>query len=111
MEYRRDLDLALRLADIADTISIRAFRSAQLESRLKHDGGIVTAVDLEIEASMRDELARACPADAVLGEEYGSTGTGPRRWTLDPLDGTAAFAQGDTEWATLISLVEGANPL
>jgi histidinol-phosphatase len=107
LEHRKhDLGVALRLADIADAISMRGFRSVHPDSHWKADGGIVTAADLEIEEALRDELTRTCPQDAILGEEFGSTGKGPRLWTLDPIDGTAGYAQGNTEWATLISLVE-----
>lgn len=42
--------------------------------------------------------------DAVLGEERGQTGAGERRWIIDGIDGTHAFASGTTQWATLIAL-------
>jgi histidinol-phosphatase len=42
----------------------------------------------------------------VVGEEYGRTGTGARRWIVDPIDGTKNFVRGVPVWATLIALME-----
>ncbi|GAA4954258.1 hypothetical protein GCM10023238_21070 [Streptomyces heliomycini] len=33
-------------------------------------------------------------------------GTGPRRWVIDPIDGTKNYVRGVPVWATLISLME-----
>ena len=52
-------------------------------------------------------LRRARPRDAVLGEESGQTGVGPRRWVIDPIDGTKNYVRGVPVWATLIALMDG----
>jgi histidinol-phosphatase len=49
-------------------------------------------------------LARQRPTDAVLGEEYGVRGEGPRQWVVDPIDGTKNFVRGVPVWASLIAL-------
>ena len=49
--------------------------------------------------------------DAVVGEEFGTTGHGPRRWIIDPIDGTKNFVRGVPVWATLIALVDGDDPV
>jgi len=49
-------------------------------------------------------LSRSRPRDAVLGEEFGSSGHGSRRWIIDPIDGTKNFVRGVPVWATLIAL-------
>src|SRR5262249_21852518 len=54
-------------------------------------------------------LFRARRRDAVLGEEFGATGAGPRQWVIDPIDGTKNFVRGVPVWATLIALLEGAE--
>jgi histidinol-phosphatase len=64
----------------------------------------VTEADRDAEKMIREQLARARPDDAVVGEEYGETGSGPRRWILDPIDGTVSYARGVPIWATLIAL-------
>jgi histidinol-phosphatase len=65
----------------------------------------VSEADKQAEELIRSQLQRARPRDAVLGEEYGSQGTGPRRWIIDPIDGTKNYVRGVPVWATLISLV------
>jgi histidinol-phosphatase len=40
-----------------------------------------------------------------MGEEYGTEGTGPRRWVIDPIDGTKNYIRGVPVWASLISLM------
>jgi histidinol-phosphatase len=57
-----------------------------------------------VEQAIRAELASSRPDDAVLGEEDGETGTGPRRWVVDPVDGTKNFVRGVPVWASLIAL-------
>ena len=98
-----DLDLALRLADAAREISLARFRGS-FQRRLKADGSIVTEVDEAVEDELRELLARERPADAILGEERGASGSGERRWIIDAIDGTLSFAAGKTGWGTLIAL-------
>jgi len=100
-----DLDLALGLADVADSISLPRFRSG-LAVETKADLTPVTEADREVERVLRDELAAERPDDAVLGEEQGTSGSGARRWILDPIHGTRHYACGLTVWATLIALQE-----
>lgn len=101
-----DLAIALDLADLADSISMRRFQAPDLESERKANGGVVTEVDLEIETAIRAHLASVCPDDAVTGEEFGTTGDGSRHWLIDPIDGSAAYAEGGHGWSTLIGLVD-----
>jgi histidinol-phosphatase len=103
-----DLALALRLADAADAISSPAFRT-DLRVETKPDLTPVTEVDRKIEAELRRILASERPADAILGEEEGVTGTGTRRWIVDPIDGTRNYTRGIPVWATLIALEEARN--
>lgn len=104
-----DLDLALRLADSADVITRAAFRSSALVVETKADRTPVSEADRAVEERLRSVLAVERPGDRVLGEEYGDTGTGPRRWIVDPIDGTKNFVRNIPAWATLIALeVQGA---
>ncbi len=105
--YTDDLRLALLIADDADSISADRFRAGDLEIHTKPDLTPVTDADRAVEESVRRTLSRARPRDAVTGEEGGSSGWGPRRWIIDPIDGTKNFVRGLPVWATLIALVEG----
>jgi histidinol-phosphatase len=105
--YDADLALALELADEADALSHRRFRAGDLQVETKPDLTPVTDADRGVEELVRTRLAAARPADAVLGEEYGVTDGGPRRWVLDPIDGTKSYARGVPVWATLLALQDG----
>ena len=98
-----ELDLALRLADAADAISMPRFRTG-LVVETKPDLTPVTEADRAVEGELRRLLAAGRPGDAVLGEEGGAAGAGARRWILDPIDGTRNYARGIPVWATLIAL-------
>jgi histidinol-phosphatase len=102
-----DLRVAMRLADIADQISMRSFRSPALDLDRKLDGSPVTRVDRDVELAIRAELDRARPTDGVLGEEFGaSRPNARRRWIVDPIDGTQKYIRGVPLFATLLALEE-----
>ncbi|HEX2836479.1 MAG TPA: histidinol-phosphatase [Thermoanaerobaculia bacterium] len=102
-----DLSLALRLADAADEITLRHFQSATLAVRTKVDMTPVSEADEACERALREILARERPDDAILGEEYGTSGSQTRRWIIDPIDGTKNYVRGIPVYATLIGLAEG----
>jgi histidinol-phosphatase len=97
-----DLRLALELADIADGLSLPAF--GRTTGERKADGSAVSRVDHEIEHRLRARLADAAPKDSVVGEELGAGAPAPRRWILDPLDGTEYFLRRIPTWATMLAL-------
>jgi histidinol-phosphatase len=90
------------------------FRAADLVVETKPDLTPVTEADRAVEEMIRGRLADAHPDDAILGEEFGTTGStrssgSGRRWIVDPIDGTKGYARGIPVWATLIALeVDGA---
>lgn len=78
----------------------------------KSDLSPVTEADRAAEVAIRELIALERPTDAVLGEETGSTGSGARRWFIDPIDGTVNFVRGIPVWATLLGLeVDGTMQL
>ncbi|GAA2545951.1 histidinol-phosphatase [Pseudonocardia hydrocarbonoxydans] len=102
-----DLDLALRMADTADAITLARFRAADLRVDRKPDRTPVTDADTAVEEALRALVTAERPGDAVLGEEEGGTVDGAARgWVLDPIDGTKNFSRGVPVWATLIGLTE-----
>ena len=98
------LAFALSLADAADAIAMRDYRT-DLAVERKDDGTFVTPADREIEALLRERIAEAYPGHAVLGEEQGADGAADAeaRWIVDPIDGTHNFMRGVPIWATLIA--------
>ncbi|MCJ1678049.1 histidinol-phosphatase [Streptomyces sp. APSN-46.1] len=109
-EYDDDLRLALELADAADSATMQRFRALDLKVETKPDMTPVSEADQAAEEIIRAGILAARPDDAILGEEYGLKGTGPRRWVVDPIDGTKNYVRGVPVWATLISLMaQGAD--
>jgi histidinol-phosphatase len=106
-----DLELALRLADVADAIAIARFRSADLSISSKPDRTPVTDADLAVETAIREILSTERPDDGILGEEFGTGGSTERQWIIDPIDGTANFLRGVPNWATLIALSVDGRPV
>ena len=111
MTYQADLELALELADVADAISLQRFRALDLHVETKPDRSPVTDADRSVEQALKEVLARKAPSDALIGEEYGNTGSGSRTWIIDPIDGTANYMRGVPVWATLIALAVDGKPV
>jgi histidinol-phosphatase len=101
-----DLSLAHALADAADEVTTARYLALDLAVETKPDSTPVTDADRAVERELRRLLGRRRPGDAVVGEEFGESGTGARRWVIDPVDGTKNFVRGVPVWATLIALME-----
>lgn len=110
MTYKADLDLAIELANAADEISLARFRALDLHVESKPDRSPVTDADKSVEQAIKKILAEKAPNDALIGEEYGTTGTASRTWIIDPIDGTANYLRGVPVWATLIALAIDGKP-
>ena len=104
---RNDVALALQLADDADALTMERFGALDLHVDTKPDLTPVSDADQAAEESLRNVLRRSRPRDAVLGEESGRSGSGPRCWVIDPIDGTKNYVRGVPVWATLIGLMDG----
>lgn len=108
------LDFAVELAEAAGPIALRYFRAPlEVQNKLA-DGGFdpVTRADREVEAFIRDGIARRFPKHGIIGEEHGRTaGTDAWEWIIDPIDGTRSFISGSPAWGTLIGLMRDQRPL
>lgn len=74
---------------------------------------LVSACDRAVEQNIRSALARACPADLVLGEE-GEQITPPadsRVWIVDPIDGTTNFLRRGGDFAISLALWRAKVPV
>jgi myo-inositol-1(or 4)-monophosphatase len=91
---------------------IRTRRPATV--RAKGDRDSVTDVDLAVERTIRDLLARKTPDISFLGEEEGRSGADGRplqMWAFDPIDGTANYAAGSPLCAVSLALLDDGQPL
>ena len=110
--YADDLNLALTLADAADTITMARFEASDLSVESKPDLTPVSDADTAVEKELREIIAAHYPDDALLGEEFGGDVTfAGRQWVIDPIDGTKNFVRGVPVWATLISLLLDGKPV
>jgi histidinol phosphatase-like enzyme (inositol monophosphatase family) len=113
-ERRALIDTAHALADAARAATLEHFRADSLTAENKLDTHFdpVTVADREAERRMREILAERRPADAILGEEFGSqTGTSGFIWVLDPIDGTRGFLSGTPTWGVLVAVGTDDGPL
>ncbi|MEY4390357.1 MAG: hypothetical protein RLZZ400_100, partial [Actinomycetota bacterium] len=103
-DFAADLELAMRMADAADAISLERFRAQDLKVETKPDASPVTDADRAVELELKRMLAAERPDDAIIGEEFGNSGSSNRTWIIDPIDGTANFMRGVPVWGALIAL-------
>lgn len=101
-----DLELALELADAADTFTRQRYERQDFTLGWKDNRTEVTEADQGTETLIVTRLLAERPDDAIYGEEHGTHGeqSSPWRWVIDPIDGTSGFVRGIPVWATLIAL-------
>lgn len=105
------LEATEALARHAAAVAMRWYRR-DVTVDTKGDGSPVTIADREAEQAARAWLAQRFPADGVMGEEFGVVRPeAPRRWIIDPIDGTKAFVRGVPLWGTLVACCEGETVL
>lgn len=110
-ELKQLLDFSVRLAREAGAITDHYFRGAVSPER-KADNSFVTVADRKAERHIRSSIEQAFPDDAILGEEEGEkAGSSPRRWIIDPIDGTYAFVHRVPFYGVLIGLQVEDEPL
>ncbi len=82
-------------------------RELQIETKSTHTD-LVTQVDKESEARIREIINGVYPNHVVLGEEEGQSAQSTHRWIVDPLDGTTNYAHGFPFYCVSIALeIEG----
>jgi histidinol-phosphatase len=101
------LQAAAEVAEFAASVAMRWYRK-DVAVETKGDGSPVTIADRTAEQEARAWLSQRFPQDGVMGEEFGiERPDAPRRWILDPIDGTKAFVRGVPLWGTLVACCEG----
>ncbi len=100
------LACAVELAIHGGQSTLKYFQSPSVGVERKGDDSPVTVADKEAEQLIRAQLSQRFPADAILGEEFGSqVGTSAYQWIIDPIDGTKSFISGVPLYSTLIGIV------
>lgn len=106
-DLQPDLDLALQLADHADSLTLPKFNARSFVVEWKDNLTEVTEVDRNVESELLAMIRAQRPHHNWYGEEHGKGGDNNAEWTwvIDPIDGTSNFVRGVPVWATLIALV------
>ncbi|MFV0624323.1 inositol monophosphatase family protein [Sphingomonas sp. ac-8] len=111
--------VAALMRDVAERVVMPRHRAlAAHEIVEKSPGELVTCVDREAEARLRDGLDRLGTGARIVGEEacaedpglLDGIGSGAV-WLVDPLDGTANFASGSGAFGIMVALVEEGEPV
>ncbi len=108
--YAAELEFARALA--TETAAIARARAASISPQEKANESFVTDLDLDLERLIRERIAAAYPDDGLTGEEYAAGGgAGPRRWCIDPIDGTGNLVHRLPLWCISIGLLDGDVPV
>src|SRR5947209_15086138 len=103
-EHDHMLRAAVHISRAASGLAAQRFLEGVAVSR-KPDGTEVTPADIEVEELIRSLIAARFPGDGVTGEELEDTpGTTGRRWVIDPIDGTSAFAHRIPAFSVLLAV-------
>jgi len=106
-----DLESALQAVRQAGELALGHFGS-RVKAWRKADGTPVSDVDLAVDNQLRRELARERPRYGWHSEESDAPSEMPQRfWLVDPIDGTAAFLQGNESWCISLALIEDGRPI
>lgn len=101
-----DAEVAVRAA-AAGAAVVRAAYGRDLVRFAKSTLDFATDADIDSEKAILKVLGKACPGDAVLGEETGiHAGIGTRRWLIDPLCGTLNFAARTPLFSVNVTLTD-----
>ena len=104
-------DLALVKGFALEASRIALERASSVTPEEKANSSYVTDLDRDLEQQLRGKLGAAFPDDVITGEEYAdSGGSGPRRWSIDPIDGTGNLVHGLPLWAISIGLIDAGEP-
>lgn len=114
--YERELAIAQDAARTAGAIIKKSYAGLNASDVTeKRANDMVTVVDIESQAAVVDMIRRNFPEDFIVAEENldaavnaGLDPAAPRRWYIDPLDGTTNYIHAYPTFAASIALeVEG----
>ncbi|RVD57495.1 inositol monophosphatase [Mesorhizobium sp. M2D.F.Ca.ET.185.01.1.1] len=102
-----DFEFFRRLAGAAAAETLPGFRTrgaANANNKTDVAYEPVSEAARAAEKAIRGIIAADYPMDAMLGDQFGPSGSGPIQWVIDPINGAKAFRCGLPVWGTLIGL-------
>ena len=109
---RPAVNVAVRAARAAGAVILRYMNridSIKVEEKARMD--FASEVDRLAEAEIVRELKRAFPDHSILAEEGGRSGTAPKQWVIDPLDGTHNYLRGFPHFCVSIGFLDHGDPV
>jgi myo-inositol-1(or 4)-monophosphatase len=116
MNLKKELETAVNAAREAGTIIRKSYASLKRSDVTeKRENDMVTTVDFASQEKVVAMIRAACPQDFIVAEESpdedinaGVDPDNPRRWYIDPLDGTTNYIHAYPMFAVSIALeIEG----
>jgi fructose-1,6-bisphosphatase/inositol monophosphatase family enzyme len=105
-------ELAFVQGLVREAAAVALSRAKGIAPQEKANLSYVTALDHELEQMIRDRIAARFPDDSLTGEEYAQAGgSGPRRWSIDPIDGTGNMVHDLPLWAISVGLMDAGEPV
>jgi fructose-1,6-bisphosphatase/inositol monophosphatase family enzyme len=105
-----ELDFVKALA--LESAALAKGRCQRVTPQEKANLSYVTDLDQDLERLIRQRLGERFPDDLITGEEYAPEGgSGPRRWSIDPIDGTGNLVHGLPLWAISVGLMVAGEPV
>lgn len=107
--------VATAIRDVSAEVIMPRFRSLGPNDVMeKHPGDLVTIADQLAEEALAQRLQELDADSQVVGEEAVAAdhtvleraSAGGRVWIIDPIDGTGAFARGDSRFAVMVALID-----
>jgi fructose-1,6-bisphosphatase/inositol monophosphatase family enzyme len=110
------IDLTVELEFVKTLVTEAALTAKRRCQRVtpheKSNQSYVTDLDNDLERLIRARLHERFPDDTLTGEEYAmEAGTGQRRWSIDPIDGTGNMVHGLPLWAISVGLLVAGEPV
>ncbi|HRY28484.1 MAG TPA: single-stranded-DNA-specific exonuclease RecJ [Elusimicrobiota bacterium] len=110
VQLARAESMAYALAETAAKAMLTAKTGIKTEQ--KADGTLVTEMDKRIQDLAAAEIRRRFPRHTIFAEEGAAQRTVSEwMWTIDPINGTKAYAEGGTEYTFDMSLLHNGRPV
>ena len=113
MMWDRELRILTEAMRAAGAEALR-LASQGFEIHIKPDRSPVTSADLAVNGILQERLLERFPDDGWLSEESPDDPARvekTRVWVIDPIDGTKAFINRETEFCISAALIEASRPV
>ena len=102
---------AHEFVDLAREVIEKHYRAA-FDTKIKSDNSPVTEIDLAVETTLRQAIARTYPDHGIIGEEFPHINPNAEyQWIIDPIDGTQNLVHRIATFGTILGLFKSGAPV